>query len=123
VYSRGPGVRRQTHVEAEIRYRANPKPIGELWQIGAAQLRYPRDPNGPPGEIINCQCMAIGKRFAAEGGGKQLTVDNGQLTAESLLAAQLAEGFVQVAAVSGLLRKSSASSAQSADDPPGENNE
>ena len=123
VYSRGPGVRRQTHVEAEVRYRENPKPIGELWQIGAAQLRYPRDPAGPPGEIINCQCMAIGKRFAAEGGGKQLTVDNGQLTAESLLAAQLAEGFVQVAAVSGLLRKSSASSAQSADDPPGENNE
>ena len=28
----------------------------ELFQVGAAQLREPRDPDGPPEETINCRC-------------------------------------------------------------------
>jgi len=119
VHSRGPGIRRQTHVEAEVRYRANPKPIGELWQIGSAQLRYPRDPNGPPGEIINCQCMAIGKRIYPErkesSNAEHAEHAEDIFRTETILAAQLAEGFVQIAAVSGLLRNEpSAASACSA---------
>lgn len=64
LHSRGPGHRRPAHVAAERRYAANPKPIGERWQIGSARLRYPRDPLGPASEIVNCQCVAIGKRLA-----------------------------------------------------------
>ncbi|HUX02180.1 MAG TPA: phage minor head protein, partial [Phycisphaerae bacterium] len=105
IHSRGPGERRQTHVDAEFRYRAQPKPIGELWQIGAAQLRYPRDPQGPPAEVINCQCMAIGKRIAAESGERMPNGKCQMPNAESILAAQLAEGFVQAAATAGLLRE------------------
>jgi hypothetical protein len=108
IHSRGPGERRQSHVDAEHRYREAPKPIGELWQIGAARLRYPRDPQGPPGEIINCQCMAIGKRIypAAAGDGKAMLNDKCQMpNAEQLLAAQAAEGFVQATATAGLLRE------------------
>jgi len=105
VHSRGPGERRQSHVEAEYRYRQAPKPIGELWDIGGAKLRYPRDPAGPPGEVINCMCMAIGKRLAAKSGGQISNLKSQMPNATDLLASQLAEGFVQHAAVSGLLRE------------------
>jgi hypothetical protein len=55
--------------------------------------------------------MAIGKRIygapAAEGGERMLNAQCSMLNAESILAAQAAEGFVQVAAVTGLLREES----------------
>jgi HK97 family phage portal protein len=64
IHSRGEGKRRPAHIAAEKHYAANPKPIGEAWNINGAALRYPRDPMGPPRETINCQCIAVGKRLA-----------------------------------------------------------
>ena len=129
VHSRGPGIRRQSHIDAELRYRENPKPIGELWQIGSAQLRYPRDPNGPPGEIINCQCMAIGKRIYGpkEEASRAEGAEGAEKNIEVVLACQLAAGFVSSKAVTGLLRNepspsaASATSARDASSSPGEN--
>jgi uncharacterized protein with gpF-like domain len=66
LHSRGPGERRPAHIEAERRYAANPKPLRELWRVGSARLRFPRDPQGPPGETINCQCLTIARRLGAE---------------------------------------------------------
>ena len=86
IHSRGPGIRRPSHTEAEVNSRANPKPIGTPWLIGGAVLRFPRDPLGPPGEIINCQCLVIGKRLKLAGKQKP----NGA----AILAEQLAAGFV-----------------------------
>jgi len=68
VSSRGRGKRRPGHVSAETFYRQNPKPVGEPFVINGVQLRYPRDPAGPRGEIINCECIAVGRRLAADGG-------------------------------------------------------
>lgn len=68
LHSRGPGDRRPAHVEAERHYRREPKPIGQPWIVNGVELRYPRDPAGPPGEIVNCQCLAIGKRVARQRG-------------------------------------------------------
>ncbi|HUU90945.1 MAG TPA: phage portal protein [Phycisphaerae bacterium] len=65
IHSRGPGERRPGHVAAEHRYRAEPKPVGQPFIVNGQPLRYPRDPAGPPGEIINCQCIVAGKRLAA----------------------------------------------------------
>ncbi len=62
VHSRGVGERREAHVAAEARYRKQPKPINESFIINGVALSHPRDPNGPPAEVINCQCLALGKR-------------------------------------------------------------
>ena len=32
---------------------------GERFTVGAAKLLHPGDPNGPPGEIINCRCAML----------------------------------------------------------------
>ncbi len=63
LHSRGPGERRESHVAAEARYAADPKPIGDNFVVAGVSLAYPRDPAGPAGEVINCQCVAIGKRI------------------------------------------------------------
>jgi hypothetical protein len=42
-----------------MRYKDNPIPIREYFQVGSARLLYPGDPNGPPGETINCRCRAV----------------------------------------------------------------
>lgn len=33
--------------------------LDETFQVGAANLEYPGDPNGPPEETINCRCVAL----------------------------------------------------------------
>ena len=59
---------RPGHVAAEAVYAAEPCPISDPFVVegdaGPVRLMYPRDPSGPPGEIVNCQCLAIYKRFA-----------------------------------------------------------
>jgi len=30
---------------------------GDRFRVGGARLRYPRDPGGPPQEVINCRCF------------------------------------------------------------------
>jgi hypothetical protein len=61
ISSRGAGQRRPAHVAAEAYYAANPKPVGDPFIIDGCALRFPRDPMGEAGEIINCQCLALGK--------------------------------------------------------------
>jgi hypothetical protein len=64
----GPGgtVPRQTHIAASARYMANPIPRAELFEVGQAHLRYPRDYGaGSPEETINCHCLTVG-RFAGQ---------------------------------------------------------
>jgi len=64
IYSRGPGHRRPSHVAAEARYAANPCPLDQPFIIDGFELMYPRDPAGPPEEIINCQCLQIARRLS-----------------------------------------------------------
>ncbi len=89
VHSRGPGERRESHIAAEQQYAAHPKHIGEPFVIGGAFLRYPRDPSGPPGEIVNCQCLAIAKRLTDRDGRSAAGAEG-----ESILATALTRGFV-----------------------------
>jgi hypothetical protein len=87
MHSRGPGVRRPAHVEAEARYRAEPKPVGVPFIVHGVPLRFPRDPAGPPGEIIHCQCIVIGKRLPAQRAGGRPAIalgDGGHLLADAL---------------------------------------
>jgi len=57
LYSRGPGERRPAHVAAEAKYKSGIL-IDQPFVINADRLDRPRDPNGSPGEIVNCQCLA-----------------------------------------------------------------
>ena len=50
---------RESHLRAHIRYAANPIPVSEPFVVGGARLRFPLDPNGPPGETINCRCREL----------------------------------------------------------------
>lgn len=34
-------------------------PLGSMFTVGGAQLRWPGDPLGPPGEVIQCRCTTI----------------------------------------------------------------
>jgi hypothetical protein len=46
---------RPTHTVAHGQRRD----LGKKFAVGQAQLRYPRDPLGPPGEIRNCRCHTV----------------------------------------------------------------
>jgi hypothetical protein len=46
---------RATHLEAEGQRRK----LDEPFKVGAAELNFPGDPDGPPEEVINCHCVAI----------------------------------------------------------------
>jgi len=62
IHSRGPGERRPSHIAAEKRYLAAPIGHAELFQVGTARLRFPRDYEaGAPGETINCKCLSVGR--------------------------------------------------------------
>lgn len=50
---------RVSHLRAHMKYKANPIPIAEPFIVGGAKLFYPLDPNGPPGETINCRCRSV----------------------------------------------------------------
>jgi hypothetical protein len=87
MHSRGPGERRPAHVAAERHYRANPCPIEEPFMIGGAFLRYPRDPLGPPGEIINCQCVALARRV------RPRSAEDTQTKTPDAIAAEIVEAY------------------------------
>jgi len=53
------GRTRPTHLRAHMRYKSNPIPVDEPFVVGTARLMYPCDPNGPPGETINCRCRSV----------------------------------------------------------------
>lgn len=53
------GRTRPTHLRAHMRYKNNPIPVDEPFIVGTARLMYPCDPNGPPGETINCRCRSV----------------------------------------------------------------
>lgn len=46
---------RPTHRRADGQRR----PVGRLFDVGQANLRFPGDPLGPPGEVIQCRCTTI----------------------------------------------------------------
>jgi HK97 family phage portal protein len=41
-------------------------PLGGKYEVGGAILRFPRDPQGPPQEIINCRCDELAITFPIE---------------------------------------------------------
>jgi len=53
---------RDTHLDA---HGAVTK-LGGKWEVGGAILRFPRDPMGPPQEIINCRCDEIAITYPIE---------------------------------------------------------
>ncbi len=46
---------RPTHNAAHDQVRA----MHQLFDVGGAKMRFPRDPNGPPQEVINCRCIVL----------------------------------------------------------------
>lgn len=46
---------RSDHQEADGQRRK----LNELFEVGGSLLRFPGDPNGPPGETINCRCVML----------------------------------------------------------------
>lgn len=43
------------------------QPIGQPFYVGGYPLMHPSDPNGPPGEVINCRCTEIHNPTTCEG--------------------------------------------------------
>ena len=50
---------REAHAEADAEYMANPIDIDENFIVDGEELEYPRDPNGSPGNVINCRCAVM----------------------------------------------------------------
>lgn len=48
---------RPTHFSANARYKANPIPLSDLFQVGAGQGSRPLDPRLPSEETIACRCF------------------------------------------------------------------
>lgn len=48
---------RPTHRSANNRYKANPIPLNELFQVGAGSGARPLDPRLPSAETIGCRCF------------------------------------------------------------------
>lgn len=46
---------RPSHAKANDQVRA----MDKLFDVGGAKLRFPRDPNGPAKECINCRCVVL----------------------------------------------------------------
>ncbi len=56
--SHGPTTR-EAHAEAEERYADSPIPLDEPFEVDGESLMYPGDPNGSPGNVINCHCIQL----------------------------------------------------------------
>ena len=47
---------RESHLSAEAE---DWKPVDEGWYLSGVEMMHPSDPNGLPGEVINCKCVEI----------------------------------------------------------------
>lgn len=47
---------RPAHADADL---SGPIPLGDFFDVGGFQAKYPLDPRLPPGQIINCRCILI----------------------------------------------------------------
>lgn len=63
--SHGPTVR-EAHQAAEDYYMDSPIPVDEPFLVGGEELMYPGDPNGSPGNIINCHCIQVAAQKQSE---------------------------------------------------------
>lgn len=50
---------RTTHAAADFTYKTMPIDIAQRFIVAGEGLRYPRDPNGSAGNIINCRCESL----------------------------------------------------------------
>ena len=50
---------RDSHRDAGIYYADNPVALNEPFEIDGENLMYPGDPNGSPGNVINCRCSKV----------------------------------------------------------------
>ncbi len=50
---------RPAHAQADFTYALSPIPTVESFIVGGEPLKYPRDPAGSAGNIINCRCEAV----------------------------------------------------------------
>lgn len=63
---------RGTHAKAGQDYPLSaPIALDEPFAVGSSRLMYPRDPRGEPGEIINCNCVLVTLRRAAQADGAE----------------------------------------------------
>lgn len=49
---------RDTHLNAHLRYKDNPIPVDEAYQVGSVKMMYPLDPSAPARETIGCRCRS-----------------------------------------------------------------
>jgi len=56
----GDGRTRESHLQAHVKYTANPIPFKDDFIVGGEALRFPGDPRGSSKETINCRCRAQG---------------------------------------------------------------
>lgn len=47
---------RQAHLDADAEFAENPIPLDDAFIVDGEALQYPGDPNGSPGNVINCLC-------------------------------------------------------------------
>jgi hypothetical protein len=47
---------RDAHIEADAKYRDDPIPLNQSFEVGGEPLDFPGDSSGSPGNIINCHC-------------------------------------------------------------------
>lgn len=59
----GDGRERDSHRQADGQIRE----MGETFDVGGHELRFPGDPDGPPEEVIHCRCIRIAKGGPDEG--------------------------------------------------------
>lgn len=57
-----PAEPREAHVDAALRYQANPIELDEPFVVNGIAMMYPGDPTAPAGEVCNCTCM-VGYRI------------------------------------------------------------
>lgn len=85
---------RAAHLQAERDY-AEGIPLAEPFIVGGEALRYPGDPNGSPGNVINCRCFTFAilgdKGISREGAKGILTFEDWTARTAAVPAAETKE--------------------------------